>query len=48
MQDGALAQFGLLVRNHLNEIFGRRWIGRGGPVTRRSKLPDLTPVDFNF
>lgn len=44
--DGAPPHFGNQVRNHLNEAFGERWIGRGGPVSWPARSPDLNPLDF--
>jgi hypothetical protein len=31
--DGTLAHFANVVREYLDETFGNRWIGRGGPIT---------------
>lgn len=44
--DGAPAHFSLDVRNYLNQVYGERWIGRGGPVAWPPRSPDLTPLDF--
>ncbi|KAL0811827.1 hypothetical protein ABMA28_009255 [Loxostege sticticalis] len=44
--DGAPAHFQHAVRAYLNERFGERWIGRGGPVPWPARSPDLTPLDF--
>ena len=33
---------------HLNDTFGNRWIGRGGPIAWLPRSPDLTPLDFHF
>lgn len=44
--DGAPAHFGNNVQDHLNNTFGDRWIGRGGPVAWPARSPDLTPLDF--
>lgn len=44
--DGAPAHFVLNVRRHLDEEYGTRWIGRGGPVQWPARSPDLTPLDF--
>jgi hypothetical protein len=46
MHDGAPAHFDRVVRDHPNERFHERWIGRGGPVPWLSRSPDLTPLDF--
>lgn len=45
-QDGAPAHFTWTVRRHLDAEYGRRWIGRGGPVPWPPRSPDLTPLDF--
>ena len=44
--DGAPAHFAIPVRQHLNAVYGDRWIGRGGPVRWPARSPDLTPLDF--
>jgi hypothetical protein len=41
-----LEHFGRVVRDHLNERFHERWIGRGGPVSWPPRSPDLTPLEF--
>ena len=46
MHDGAPAHFSLLVRNYLNNHYGNRWVGRGGPVTWPPRSPDLNAMDF--
>lgn len=46
LHDGCPAHFSLQVRNHLNHVFGNKWIGRGGPVAWPPRSPDLTPLDF--
>lgn len=45
-QDGAPPHYHSAVREYLNEQFGSRWIGRGGPVAWPPRSPDLTPLDF--
>jgi hypothetical protein len=45
-QDGASVHFAKSVRLWLNEKFGDRWIGRGGPISWAPRSPDLTPLDF--
>lgn len=45
-QDGAPAHWARVVRNHLGATFGRRWIGRDGPVHWPPRSPDLTSPDF--
>ena len=47
-QDGAPPYFALHVRDHLNECFPQKWIGRGGPTAWSPRSPDLTPLDFFF
>lgn len=44
--DGSGPHFGSIVRDHLNNMFPNRWIGRGGPVAWPARSPDLTPLDF--
>lgn len=44
--DGCPAHFERAVRGHLDNVFGDRWIGRGGPVPWPARSPDLTPLDF--
>lgn len=46
--DGAPAHFQINVRRHLDEQYGRRWIGRGAPVQWPARSPDLTPLDFHL
>ena len=45
-QDGAPPHFRITVRSYLDEKFGERWIGRGGPTAWPPRSPDLTPLDF--
>jgi hypothetical protein len=45
-QDGAPAHCTNVVRECLDETFGSRWIGRGGPITWPPRSPDLTPLDW--
>jgi hypothetical protein len=44
--DGAPPHFTLQVREYLTEVWGHRWIGRGGPVAWPARSPDLTPLDY--
>lgn len=44
--DGAPAHFARQVRQHLDEMFPGRWIGRGGPTSWPPRSPDLTPLDY--
>jgi hypothetical protein len=46
LHDGAPAHFSLTAREHLNNTFPHRWIGRGGPVAWPPRSPDLNPLDF--
>jgi hypothetical protein len=46
LHDGAPAHFLRNVRQHLDEVYGRKWIGRGGPVSWPARSPDLNPLDF--
>lgn len=48
LQDGAPPHFTAAVREHLNENFPERWIGRGGFVQWPPRSPDLNPMDFFF
>lgn len=45
-QDGAPPHYGNAVRNYLNNIFPRKWIGRRGTVEWPARSPDLSPLDF--
>lgn len=44
--DGAPPHYSRVVREYLNDVFGERWIGRGGPIPWPPRSPDLTPLDF--
>lgn len=44
--DGAPAHFSHVVREHLDDRFRGRWIGRGSDVNWPARSPDLTPLDF--
>lgn len=44
--DGAPPHFAANVREFLNDSYGNRWIGRGGPTAWPPRSPDLTPPDF--
>lgn len=44
--DGAPPHFSLLVREHFNNEFPNRWIGRGGPQAWPARSPDLTVLDY--
>lgn len=45
-QDGAPPHYAREVRQHLNERFPNRWIGRGGAIAWPPRSPDLNPLDF--
>ena len=44
--DGAPTHNYAAVKEHLNETFPGKWIGRGGPKEWPPRSPDLTPIDF--
>lgn len=46
MHDGAPTHFLCTVRQHLNQTFGKQWIGCGGPVNWPVQSPDLSPLVF--
>ncbi|KZC14527.1 hypothetical protein WN55_07020, partial [Dufourea novaeangliae] len=46
MHDGVPPHYTIAVREHLNEYFGDRSIGRGGPVPWLARSPDLNPLEF--
>lgn len=46
-QDGAQMHYALIVRNLLNNIFPRRWIGRRGALEWPPRSPNLT-LDFFY
>lgn len=46
--DGAPPHISIPVRNRLNEMFGRQWIGRFAATLWPPRSPDLTPLDFCF
>lgn len=45
-QDGAPPHFTRAVRQHLDQQYPDRWIGRGGPIEWPARSPDLTPLDY--
>ena len=45
-QDGAPPHYANISRNVANQLFGDKWIGRGGPIAWPPRSPDLTPLDF--
>jgi len=44
--DGCPAHFDRNVRDHLNQVFPNRWIGRGGPRPWPPRSAEITPPDF--
>ena len=48
MHDGALPRFSRVAGQFLNQHFADKWIGRGGPVARPARSPDLNPLDFHL
>ena len=44
--DGAPPHFSPAVRDHLDQWFGQKWIGHGGPIAWPACSPDLTPLDY--
>ncbi|GBP81365.1 hypothetical protein EVAR_6223_1 [Eumeta japonica] len=46
--DGCPAHYDTRVRDHLNNIFPARWIGRLGPILWPPRSPDLNPLDFYY
>ena len=43
--DGAPLHYALCSRQVMNEIFDKKWIGRGGPLAWPPRSPDLTSPD---
>lgn len=46
LHDGAPPHFSVAVREHLNNVYPNRWIGRGGPIDWPPRFPDLRLMDF--
>lgn len=46
--DGCPAHYALRVRQHLDEEYPGRWIGRLGPILWPPRSPDLNPLDFFY
>ena len=44
--DGAPAHFARQVKQHLDERFPERWIGRGGPISWLPRSSDFTVLDY--
>jgi len=47
-QDRSPAHFGCFVTDILNDRFPDPWIGRGGPIPKPPRSPDLFPIDFSL
>lgn len=47
-QDGCPAHYSRSVREHLNEEYPGRWIGRSGTISWPARSPDLNPLDFFY
>ena len=45
-QDGTCAHYGRVVREWLNEKFGKRWISRRGFIKWPLRSPDLSPCNL--
>lgn len=45
-QNAAPPQYGVNVRQYLNEVVPDRWIGRRGHIEWPPRSPDLTALDF--
>lgn len=45
-QDGAPPHYARDVREYLDNVFFRRWIGRRGTIEWPPRSPDLTPLDY--
>ncbi|KYN17065.1 hypothetical protein ALC57_10664 [Trachymyrmex cornetzi] len=45
-QDGVPPHYGLRVRQYLNEVFPKRWIGRRGYIEWPARSPDLNSLDY--
>jgi len=45
--DGAPPHFSQVVRQHLNNKFPNRWIGRGGAQNWPPRSPDVSPLDYH-
>ena len=43
VHNGAPPHFSNLVLQHLSNTLGNQWIGRGGPILRSPRSPDMTP-----
>lgn len=47
LQNGAPAHYTLAVRNHLNNVFSHRWIGRGSEHPWPPRSPDLNLISIS-
>ena len=48
MHNGAPPHFSRVARQFLNRHFANKWIGRGSPIARSARSPDLNPLDFHL
>ena len=48
MHDGAPPCFSRVARQFFNQHFANKCIGRGGPIARPARSPDLNPLDFHL
>lgn len=46
MHDGAPCHSSDAITQHLNGVFGNRWLANTGPWRWPARSPDLTPMDF--
>lgn len=46
MHGGAPPHFSIIARQHIQNVYGNRWIVRGGPVPWPPRSPDFNPLDF--
>ena len=44
--DGAPPHYHHQVKQHLDQVYPDKWIGRGGPRQWPARSPDLTPLDY--
>ena len=44
--DGCPVHTSRIVKEHLDNEYGDRWIGRNGPITWPARSPDLNPLDY--
>lgn len=46
MHDGVAPHHSLAVKDHLNEVYPNRWIGRNGPIACLARSPDFNSCDY--